>query len=263
MSTFINLIQRMLAFIYSFKSAKLLTLLAFLGVLIFTLGTKHVDGIGLASTIKFLGTEVPSMLIYMSFNSVFLFTTLATVMITFQFSEFLLFGHFAQSTIGSFKNRYEPIIAYLISTLVFIIPIGVSYTSYYFWMSPNFNTFLFSTINSVLYFYSIIIITTLVLNINAIKKYALVMIIIFFFVIPGTLAITIPMMTDTSLVSKVIVEIITGAKNALSLHQDFNSNISFVQQRSFVRYESLIQPVAFLLLYFVGIVFSFKKKDFA
>lgn len=263
MSTFLKLIQRMLAFIYSFKSTKLLTLISLLGILVFTLGTQHIDGVGLGSTISILGKQVPSMLIFMSFNSVFLFSTVAVVMVTFQFGEFLLFGHFAQSTIGSFNNRYEPILAYLISTFIFIIPVGVSYTSYYFWMSPNMNTFIFSVINSVLFFYSIIIITTLILNFNAFKKYALVMILVFFFVLPGTLLITIPMMTDTNIASKIIVEILTGVKHALNLHQDFSSNINFVQQRSYVNYESLFQPVGILLLYFVTIAITYKKKDFA
>ncbi|HAC14500.1 MAG TPA: hypothetical protein DCE78_00940 [Bacteroidetes bacterium] len=262
MKTIFKLIPGILAFIYSFKSTKLLTLIAFIGILVFTLGTKHIDGIGLASTISIFGTSIPSMFIFVSFNSIFLFSTLAVVMITFQFCEFLLFGHFSQTIVGAYKNRYELIIAYLFSALIFIVPIGISYTSYYFWMSPNMNTFLFSVINSILYFYSILLITTFILNINSLKKYALVMIVLFFFVIPGTLTIAIPMISGDSFLSKVLVEFLNASKNVLYIHNAFSTGIDFVQQRSFVRYESLLQPVGIVILYMTAIVLIFKKKSF-
>ena len=262
MKRIVKLIPGMLAFIYSFKSTKLLTLIAFLGILLFTLGTKHIDGHGLGSTISILGTVIPSMLIFLSFNSIFLFLTLAVVMIAFQFGEFLLFGHFSQSILGAYKSRFEFIIAYLFSSLIFIVPIGISYTSYYFWMSPSVSTFIFSAINSILYFYSILLITTLVLNINTLKKYALVMIVLFFFVIPGTLIFSIPMMNGTGFMSVLLVEILSATKTLLYVHNTFSSAIDFVQQRSFVRYESLLQPLGILTLYLLTIIITFKKKAF-
>lgn len=263
MRTIIQTVPRVLSFIYSFKSSRIITLLSVITTLIFTIGTGWVEGAGPASIISIMGREIPAIFIILMFNTVFLFATLGVVMITFQFCEFLLFGHFSHAVIGGYRNRYELIAAYLIGTLVFVIPIGTGYVSFYFWMSPGFKPFFFAVCNSIAYFYTIVLMTTAILNINSLKKYALVLLVMIFFVIPATINTVLPMIPDTNIFYSMVIGSLRTLHSVLNVHQSLSRNIDFILQSSFVNTDTILKSVLLLIPYVGIIVFHFKRKEFA
>jgi hypothetical protein len=265
MNTLIPQASQMLRFFSSFKSVLIFLSLSLFMPLFFLFGTTVVDGFGSASQLMVIGGSfpIPFILINATYNTVFLISSLAVVMITFQFCEFILFGHVSHIIVGKIRNRLSVILSYLLALLIISIPLSFIFTAHYFAIVSSFKTTLAILTVGWMYTFSLMLITTLVLNFNALRKYALIMIILLFFVGPGTLMMISNLLKSLGGVWEIISYGTFEIYSFLALHFSFSRLIDFTISSSFFNWMDFGGLLFYIIPYIAIISYTYLKKDLA
>ena len=189
--------------------------------------------------------------------------TLAILIITIQISEFLFFGHFAQGYICKYRDRYPVLVAYLISTASIAIITALLYTTYYIPISPSLKHYFSALLFSTLYFYMIIIGTTLVINFSIIRKYTILIMIFLFFITPITAKLVIPMISNAGFYNSLLKNLMIGIEKMTSIHVEFSNQAENIIRTGLIKEGVLMESVAFMSIYVFIIGYQYMRKDFS
>jgi hypothetical protein len=263
MNRLIPVIHNFLRFYLSFKSVIAIITSGLALVLFFAWGTSISDGYGYSSTLFILGggVPIPFMVVNTIYNSVFMIATLAVIMATFQLCEFVLFGHFSHSVIGSIQHRPLVITAFLVSLLLISLPLSLIFLAHYVAIAHSTSAFMFVLLSCWLYTYSLILMSILILNVNRVRKMALFTMILTFVVAPTTSMILSTGLKSMGgaygLLSWVTFEIY----NFLGLHFQLSRLIDFTISSSFINWSELFGLLVYLLPYLTLIITIYLKKE--
>lgn len=257
------LVPNMLKFIFSFRSIVFLTFLAISFTLVALFGVTKVSGFGTGSVVSIFGNEIHFALISLLFGNVYLVLTLFVLLITIQVSEFIFFGHFAQSIICKYRNRLPVLAAYLVASISIAIFAALLYTSYYIPISPGPTHFFYTFIYSALYFYTIVLATTLVVNFSVLKKYTILFIIFLFYIIPVTLKLVLQLFSGHGVMNSISTSILTGFTKLTSVHIEVSNQVDNIIRTGLLQSGLILETVGLLSIYVLIIGYQYMRKDFS
>lgn len=263
MSSLNHITLNMLRFFLSFKSVLALLIAGVAFLLFFAFGTTISDGFGYSSSLHILGGSipVPFLVLSTSYNSVFMLASIAVVMISFQFSEFLLFGHISHSVVGRIQSRSKVITAFLIALFVLTLPLSLIFIAHYFAIASSLSSTLFLVLIGWLYTFTLALMTVLILNFNVFRKVALFIMILAFLVAPATFMILSNGLKSLggfySFLSYGTFEIYSF----LGLHFHLSRLIDFTISSSFINWTELSGLLIYIIPYLAIIVVTFQKKE--
>lgn len=263
MNTLNQVTLNMLRFFLSFKSVVAFLVISIALVLLFEFGTSKADGFGYSSTLYVLGGSlpIPFMVLSTTYNTVFMLASLAVVMISFQFSEFLLFGHISHSVVGRIQSRYTVITAFLIALLVISLPMSLIFIAHYFAIASSISSVLFLILIGWMYTFTLVLMTILILNINSLRKVALFVMILAFLVAPATFMIISNGLKSLggfySFLSHGTFEIYSF----LGLHFHLSRLIDFTISSSFINWSEFSGLLIYIIPYLTIIILTFQKKE--
>lgn len=263
MMSSIKLIPNFIKFIFSIRSVMILSLVSVSLLIIAIFGSTKVGGFGTNASISVMGNTVPFTLLSMIFNNVYMILTLAVLIITVQISEFLFFGHFAQSYICKFRDRYPVLVAYFISTFFIALISALLYTSYYIPIIPSLKHYFSALLFSTLYYYMIIIGTTLVINFSVIRKYTILVMIFLFFITPITAKLVIPMISNVGFLNSIMKHLMIGVEKVTSVHVELSNQAENIIRTGLIKDGVLMENVAFMSIYILIIGYQYMRKDFS
>jgi hypothetical protein len=263
MSGFGQLTINMLKFFFSFKSVIALIFTGIVAVFIFAFGTTTAEGFGYASQLYILGGSlpIPFMLITTTYNSVFILGSIAVIMIAFQFSEFLLFGHVSHSVIGRLRNRTVVMLSYLMALFILALPISLIFIAHYFAIANSVTNTLTLVLIGWMYTIALFLMTTIILNVNAVRKVALFMMILAFLVGPATMMILSNFMKSLGGVWGVISYGTFELYSFLGLHMQLSRLIDFTIRSSFINWSEILGISIYLIPYVLIILFIYQRKE--
>ena len=255
MNSINQLTVNMLRFFLSFKSVVAFLVITIAMVLFFGFGTSTADGFGYSSTLYVLGGSlpIPFMVISTTYNTVFMLASLAVVMISFQVSEFLLFGHISHSVVGRIQSRTTVITAFLIALLVISLPMSLMLIAHYFAIASSISSVLFLILISWMYTFTLSMMTILILNINSLRKVALFVMILTFLVAPATLMILSNGLKSLGGFYTFLSHGTFEIYSFLGLHFHLSRLIDFTISSSFINWVELLGLLTYLIPY-LGIV---------
>lgn len=254
----------MLRFMLSFKSVLFLLFSGLIMTIFFSFGTEIAEGYGYSSLLYILGGSlpVPYLLISSTYNTIFMIGSIGLVMITFQFCEFLLFGHISHSVIGRFKSRLSVINAFLISLWVLTLPLSLLFIAHYFAIADSFQQTLFLILISWLYTFTLTLMTVLVLNFNVFRKAALFVMILTFLVAPATLMIMSNGLNSMGGIYSFISAGLAEVYSFLGLHFQLSRFIDFTISSSFTNWSELLGLLVYIIPYWIIIIVGYQRKEF-
>jgi len=253
----------MLRFFLSFKSVVAFLVITIAIVLFFGFGTSTADGFGYSSTLYVLGGSlpVPFMLLSTTYNTVFMLASLAVVMISFQFSEFLLFGHISHSVVGRIQSRSTVITAFLIALLVISLPMSLIFIAHYFAIASSVSSVLFLILISWMYTFTLAIMTILILNINSLRKVALFVMILAFLVAPASLMILSNGLKSLGGFYSILSHGTFEIYSFLGLHFHFSRLIDFTISSSFINWFEFLGLLVYVIPYLAIIIVGYQNKE--
>lgn len=253
----------MLRFFLSFKSVWAFLIISVVMVLVFAFGTSIADGFGYSATLYVLGGSipVPFILLNTTYNTVFMLASIAVVMISFQFSEFLLFGHISHSVVGRIHSRSKVIAAFLIALLVISLPLSLIFIAHYFAIANSVTSILFLILIGWMYTFTLIMMTIMILNINPFRKVALFVMILTFLVAPATLMILSNGLKSLGGFYTFLSQGTFEIYSFLGLHFHLSRLIDFTISSSFINWTELSGLLIYIIPYLAIIVLTFKKKE--
>jgi hypothetical protein len=259
------LTSNMLRFIFSFTSVVIMTSFSILVPILFVFGTSVANGFGYASQLYLFGgsVPVPFVLINATYNTVFLIGSVAVVMITFQFSEFILFGHISHSLVGKYRDRLPVISSYLIALLIFSLPVSFIFIAHYFAIVGSLKITMAMLLVGWLYTYTLTLITTLILNFNAVRKFALILMALVFIVGPGSFMMISNLLKSEGGIWGLLSYCTIELYRFLGLHMSLSRLIDFTISSSFFNWSELLGQVIYIVPYLLIIGLVYIKKDFA
>lgn len=263
MSRLNNLTLNMLRFFLSFKSVVTYLVTAFVFLLLFTFGTTTAEGYGYSSTIYFLGGSlpIPFILLNTTYNTVFMLASLAVIMISFQFSEFLLFGHISHSVVGRIQSRTKVITAFLIALLVISLPMSLIFIAHYFAIASSVSSVLFLILIGWMYTFTLTLMTILILNFNSLRKVALFVMILSFLVAPATLMILSNGLKSLGGFYTFLSHGTFEIYSFLGLHFQLSRLIDFTISSSFINWFEFLGLLVYLIPYMSIIIIVYQNKE--
>ncbi len=263
MSIYSKMIVSMLRFFLSFKSVVLFLIMGLAMVIFFVIGTTIADGFGYSSSLYILGGSLPIPFIVLSttYNTVFMLGSIAIVMMTFQFSEFLLFGHISHSVVGRVRNRTSVIVSYLVSLCILSLPLSLIFIAHYFAIATSLSNTLIIIVMSWLYTYTLILMTTLILNFNSIRKVALFVMILAFLVAPATFMILSNRLKSLGGMYELLSYGTFEIYSFLGLHFNLSRLIDFTISSSFFNWTELLGLLFYLIPYIAIIIIVYQRKE--
>jgi len=253
----------MIRFMVSFRSVQILIACSILMTVLFAAGTTIVDGFGSGAILTLLGSDfpIPFMAISITYGSVVMVATLFIVLITFQFSEFLMYGHISQSVLGRHPNRLEVIMAYFLGILAISLPIGLIFIAYYFSIASS-STITLAVIGmSWMYTFLLILMSSMILILNATRKFALILMILVYFILPITFQSFSAVLSKQDGILSYVSIIPEQLFLFLGLHVQLSNLLSFTIRSSFLNFSELIEPIMYLIPYLVITAVLFVRKD--
>lgn len=259
----LRLIPNMLKFIFSFRSIQVLTFFSILFLLVAIFGVSKVSGFGGGAVLNILGQEINFVFVSMAFNSIYLVVMMGVLLITIQISEFLFFGHFAQSIISKFRKRYPILVAYLIASISVALLAAVLYSSHYYPVSPSLNHYLYNLLYNTLFFYTVILGTTIVVNYSSLKKYTILVMIFIFYMVPLTLNFVLPMFSGQGFLYASSRAFLSGISKLTSIHIEVSNQASNIIKTGLILDGLFLETIALFGVYVLIIGYQFMKKDFS